>query len=114
MADIFKRLTESRPTPAPALSPSPPLKKLTRRARTHDELKTFLLDILTDGAAPANLVYARGVAYGFSRKQIRHAREKLNIAAFKEEGQKYGRWFWALSPPRQASYPTTSNNAAQQ
>ena len=107
--DIFKRLEERRPAPTPSPPPSP--KRITRRARLNSEVKALLLDILTEGPAPATLVQARGAAYGFSRKQIRHAKEKLNIAAFKEEGRKYGRWFWALSPPRQATYTAASDTA---
>jgi hypothetical protein len=58
--------------------------------------EAFLLDMLANGPVPATLVEARGAAHGFSRKQLRYAREQMNIVAFKEVGRLNGRWFWRL------------------
>jgi hypothetical protein len=96
MADIFKRLSKGRPPPPPAPPPLTP-KRISRRARLNNQLVAFLTDTLIDGPKLATFVLARGIAYGFTKRQIIHARQRLSILAFKEEGQAYGRWFWTLS-----------------
>lgn len=85
-----------------------PLETLIKQARRHADLKTFLVDILMGGPAPANLVIARGIERGFSRKQLWSAREQLKIVAFKEVGKPHGRWFLAL--PTHTGYPRTAGN----
>jgi hypothetical protein len=57
--------------------------------------KTFILDVLTNGPVPTKNVLARGAERGLTRKQIWHAREQLEIIAFKEIGPR-GPWFLAL------------------
>jgi hypothetical protein len=83
--DIFKRLSAGRP-------PEEPIKQPHRR----DDRKTFLVDILMNGPVPTTLVYQRGAARGFTKKQLWDAREKMKIVAFKETGKHGGRWFLAL------------------
>jgi hypothetical protein len=54
------------------------------------------LDILTGGPIPAAVVQERGAARGLTQKQIRYAREKMQVVAFKEIKKPHGEWFWAL------------------
>jgi hypothetical protein len=85
--DIFDRLSAGRP---------PPTDTATKQPRRGDDRKTFLVDILINGPAATTLVYQRGAARGFTKKQIWDAREKMKIVAFKETGKPRGRWFLAL------------------
>jgi hypothetical protein len=82
-----------------------PLEKLIKQSRKHADLKTFLMDVLANGPAPATLVKEHGAAHGFTKKQLRYAREQMNIIAFKETGKIHGRWFWVL-PHDNRSIPT--------
>ena len=96
----------------PEKEPSSPPETLIKQSRRHADLKAFLAGILLHGPAPATLVEERGAAHGFTGKQLRCAREQMNIVAFKETGRPRGRWFWALphdirgSPTRRAA-PST-------
>ena len=72
-----------------------PLENLIKQSRRHADLKTFLMDILANGPAPANLVIARGAERGFTKRQITYAREQMKLIAFKGLG-KGGGWFWVL------------------
>src|SRR5262245_44245154 len=90
--DIFERLQEGRPTQIEGAA-KPQLGKIAaRKAR----IKTLLLDVLANGPAPTNVVYQRGRAHGFSRKQLWSTRERMGIVTFKER-KRYGRWFLALA-----------------
>jgi hypothetical protein len=89
-----------------------PLEKMIQQSRRHADLKIFLMDILASGPVLATLVEKRGAVHGFTEKQIRHAREQMNIIAFKEVGKTHGRWFWVLphdnrSIPAQRATPST-------
>ena len=86
MANLFERLAQGRPPP------EEPVKK----PRRTDDRKTFLVDVLMNGPVPTTLVYQRGAAHGFTRKQLWDAREQMKIVAFKEAGKRRGRWFLAL------------------
>lgn len=56
----------------------------------------FLTDVLTNGPVPAIVVEERGAAHGFSTDQLKRAKRRMGIVAFKEKGKLDGRWFWAL------------------
>jgi hypothetical protein len=99
MKDIFERLSAGRPQQT---------EKAHEQPRRGDDRKTFLVDILMNGPAPTTLVYQRGAARGFTKKQLWDAREKMKIVAFKETGKHGGRWFLAL--PQHAGYPGTAGN----
>ena len=73
-----------------------PLENLIKQSRRHADLKTFLMDILIGGPVPVTLIVERGTAHGFTEKQLRYAREQMNIVAFKETGRPHGCWLWAL------------------
>ena len=45
------------------------------------------MDILIGGPVPVTLIVERGTAHGFTEKQLRYAREQMNIVAFKETGR---------------------------
>ena len=87
MVSLFERLDKGRP---------PPTEEVIKQPRRGDDRKTFLLDVLANGPVPATTIEARGAAHGFSRKQLRYARQQMNIVAFKEVGRLNGRWFWRL------------------
>jgi hypothetical protein len=56
----------------------------------------FLQDMLTNGPVTINLIEQRGAVRGFSKDQLKRAKRKLGVVAFKEEGKLEGCWFWAL------------------
>jgi hypothetical protein len=72
-----------------------PLENLIKQSRRGADLKPFLLDVLANGPAPANLVIARGIERGFSKRQITYAREISKIISLKGPG-KGGGWYWVL------------------
>ena len=88
--DIFSRLSAGRPPPIEETKPQ------LGRAAVKARLKTLLTDVLANGPVPATLVEERGAAHGFTRKQLRYAREQMNIIAIKEVGKTHGRWLWRL------------------
>jgi hypothetical protein len=87
MASLFERLDRGRP---------PPTEATIKQPRRSADRRTFLLDMLSNGPVPATTIEERGAAHGFTRKQLRYAREQMNIDAFKEVGRLNGRWFWRL------------------
>ena len=80
-------------TPAPIEETTGPRRK---RANSKARLKILLTDVLANGPAPTAIVYQRGAAHGFTKKQLWDIREKMRIVAFKETGIPRGRWFLAL------------------
>ena len=88
--DIFSRLGAGRPPPIEETKPQ------LGRAAVKARLKTLLTDVLANGPVPATLVEERGAAHGLTRKQLRYAREQMNIIAIKEVGKTHGRWLWRL------------------
>jgi hypothetical protein len=97
VADIFARLRKERP-PQIAETAKPQPRKSVLRAR----LKTLLMDVLANGPVPTTIVYERGAAHGFTKKQLWATRVRMKIVAFKEE-KYHGRWFLAL--PHQVQQP---------
>ena len=87
MVSLFERLDKGRP---------PPTEKPIKQPRRHADRKTFLLDVLANGPVPATIIEERGAAHGFSRKQLRCAKQQMKIVVFKEVGRRNGRWFWRL------------------
>lgn len=90
-----------------------PLENLIKQSRRHADLKTFLMDILIGGPVPVTLIVERGTAHGFTEKQLRYAREQMNIVAFKETGRPHGHWLWVLphdnrSVPAQRTTPSAA------
>jgi DNA polymerase len=57
--------------------------------------RVFLMDMLSNGPAPARTIEERAQARGLSRDQLKRAKQKMGIEAFKEKAED-GRWFWAL------------------
>jgi hypothetical protein len=56
----------------------------------------FLLNILANGPVPVKLIEERAAACGFSMDQLKRAKKKIGIGAFKAEGVEHGGWLWAL------------------
>ena len=86
---------------------------MIKQSRKNADLKTFLLDVLLGGSVPVTLIVERGAVHGFTEKQLRYAREQMNIIAFKETGRPNGCWLWALphdnrSSPAQRTTPRTA------
>jgi hypothetical protein len=65
-----------------ALAASRPTRGKGRKTVEVDE---FLHDILTGGPVLVTVIKARAAAHGFSEDQLRRARERLNVIAFKEK-----------------------------
>jgi hypothetical protein len=91
MVDLFKRLDAGRPPPAEEKIEQP--RKQSRRSA---DLKIFLMDVLVNGPVPTIIIEERGAAHGFTKKQIRSAREQMKVVTFKEVGKPHGRWISAL------------------
>jgi len=69
-----------------------------------NSVRLFLLDLLGNGPAPQSHIEERAAAHGFSIDQIRRAKTKMAIMAFKEKGVEHGKWMWALpqhAPPQE-------------
>jgi DNA polymerase len=56
--------------------------------------QTFLHDVLTNGPARVEVVYERGAVRGFSVDQLKRAKRKMGVVAYKDGWQ--GIWLWAL------------------
>ena len=56
----------------------------------------FLADILASGPVLVKLIEERATEHGLSKDQLKRAKQKLDVAAFKEHGKLDGPWFWAL------------------
>jgi hypothetical protein len=56
----------------------------------------FLHDILTNGPVWATTIEQRAAAHGFSKAQLKYAKQKMDVIAFKEKGALEGHWFWAM------------------
>ena len=63
----------------------------------------FLLDVLANGPVPVKIIDERAVARGFSKDQLKRAKQKMCVGAFKEAG-KARRW---LVLGASGAYPTT-------
>jgi len=57
----------------------------------------FLMDILANGPVPVKTIEDRATARGFSKDQLKRAKQKMCVEAFKEEGKAHGGWLWALA-----------------
>lgn len=66
------------------------------RPRREKQSVTFLRNALANGERPATEVMEEGEAAGFSRKEIRTAREHLRIKPKKTGFGKDGKYFWSL------------------
>jgi hypothetical protein len=104
VANIFNLLDERRPRAEEKLE----------QPRRNADLRAFLLDTLANGPVPTTTVVERGVARGFTVRQILSVRAQMkNIIALKETGRRFGCWMWALVPPTQAVYRPPSERATQ-
>jgi DNA polymerase I-like protein with 3'-5' exonuclease and polymerase domains len=56
----------------------------------------FLQTMLTNGPATVRIVEQRAAECGISKDQLKRAKQKLNVKAFKEAGTVDGQWFWCL------------------
>jgi DNA polymerase bacteriophage-type len=59
-------------------------------------IQIFLFTILANGPVAVKLIEERAGAHGFSKDQLKRAKQKLEIVAFRERGKFDGGWFWAL------------------
>jgi hypothetical protein len=59
------------------------------------EPRMFLMNVLANGPVPVKLIEERAEACGLSKDQLKYAKEKMGVGAFKERTED-GRWFWAL------------------
>jgi DNA polymerase I-like protein with 3'-5' exonuclease and polymerase domains len=73
-----------------AIAASTPAKK----SKTENVVE-FLLDILASSRVPFEIIEQRGIAHGFSKRQLDYAKQKIDIVTFKEKAFQ-GRWFWSL------------------
>jgi len=55
----------------------------------------FLMDILCSGPAPKSHIEERAAAHGFSIDQLKRAKQKMCIVAFKAQ-EWQGKWMWCL------------------
>jgi hypothetical protein len=65
----------------------------------------FLLDVLANGPVPVKIIEERAAARGFSKDQLKRAKQKMCVGTFKEGGKLDGGWLWALAehtPPQAA------------
>ena len=76
--------------------PAAEIKPRKASRRTVDP-KILLMDILVNGPVPATTVEERAAVHGVTKKQIRYAREQMQVVTFKEIGKLHGGWFWALA-----------------
>jgi DNA polymerase len=74
-----------------------------------NSVRLFLLDLLSKGPAPQSHIEERAAAHGFSIDQLRRAKAKMAIVAFKEQAWQ-GRWMWAL--PQHVPQDDTAKEAA--
>ena len=65
-----------------------------KKSKTENVIE-FLLDILAIRPAPFEIIEQRATAHGFSKDQLKYAKQKIDVVAFKEKTFQ-GRWFWAL------------------
>ncbi len=104
MANIFELLNKGRP----------PAEETIKQPRRNADLRAFLLDTLAGGPVLTTTVIERGIARGFTERQILSVRAQTkSIIALKETGKRYGRWMWALVPPTKAVYRAPSESATQ-
>jgi putative DNA primase/helicase len=69
--------------------------------------QVFLFTILANGPVAVKLIEERAGAHGFSKDQLKRAKQKFEIVAFREKGKFDGGWFWAL--PQHAPDETTED-----
>jgi hypothetical protein len=70
----------------------------------------FVLDMLANGPVAKKVIEERAAARGFSRDQLKRAKEKANIVAFKQPGAMAGGWFWALAQHRPTDQQQQEND----
>ena len=91
MANLFERLNKGR-LPEPELSN----KQLRQPPRRRADPRLLLMDLLEDGPMLAAAAQAHGAAHGLSKKQLKRAREKMQVRSFKQVGVPNGPWVWVL------------------
>ena len=57
----------------------------------------FLMNLLTGGAVEMKTIEDKATERGFTIEQLRRAKRKMGIVAFKQTGTMEGHWFWALA-----------------
>jgi hypothetical protein len=53
--------------------------------------------MLANGPVAKKVISERAAQRGFTEDQLRHAKAKTGIRAFKEPGKKDGGWFWTTA-----------------
>jgi hypothetical protein len=75
---------------------------------------TFLLNVLANGPVPIAVIEERAAACGFSKDQLKRAKQKMGVVAFKEKGTLDGQWLWALPQRAPKSEMDDSRSFEQQ
>lgn len=70
---------------------------VTNLAAQHQQAanaRAFLLDVLANGPMQTTIIEELGAARGFNSRQLRRAKERTGIVAFKKKGKVDGPWLW--------------------
>lgn len=101
MVSLFERLGAGRP---PQQEPEPPIQaarnavaNLAAQHKQAADIRAFLTDILANGPMPINIIDELGATRGFSARQLRRAKERTGIVAFKKKGKIDGPWLWTTT-----------------
>jgi hypothetical protein len=57
----------------------------------------FLMNLLAGGPMEIKTIEDKAAERGFTIEQLRRAKRKMGIVAFKQTGTMEGHWFWALA-----------------
>jgi putative DNA primase/helicase len=68
----------------------------TSAKKDHSGAVMFLMDMLSNGPVPKTLIDERAAARGFSEDQLKRAKTKMGVMAFKAQ-EFQGAWFWCLA-----------------
>jgi hypothetical protein len=60
------------------------------------EVRTFLKSILADGPRLYDEIVEEGDQLGFTKRQLKFAKQKLGVTSLKEHGVAHGPWLWQL------------------
>lgn len=56
--------------------------------------KAFLMNLLANGPMQTTIIEELGATRGFNSRQLRCAKERMGIVAFKKKGKVGGPWLW--------------------
>jgi hypothetical protein len=75
------------------------------------EAREFLIEELKGGMKPVSELFKSAEKVGITQKQLRSAKNRLRVEAFKETGVLNGSWFWRLSTRSVEVRPAESDKA---